>query len=458
VSQALYEYDMDDAGNITGVRMTDRGRRILKASKPPRKAIRVRVGRFIPREGAGPRPGKAGAGQQAVAHIKRRRAFQRSLAAGAAGRAGRRNWQRLRRRPRPRVSVPALNRLRIPGVFGIAIAVVAEGAILADRILTMVSAGGGMRPPGPPVPPSVVSGFIDDAGDFLRRYGAERMMEMMENAVQAAANPPVPTIAVDHQAFADDLKNFRSGLDATLVTLLRQQTAQVLRRCVEYTPPYSGSRQSKMQDRPGAYGGTARRRGERAAERDIRRVFVPVNKLWAFMRNKDFQKAVRKNDAVAIRLILGPKFNFPVVSPYPLTSFHMKQRDRRGRVRKKPDQQLVTRPANLDRYVKRRKHMVGYAKSGWAAAVKLFGMGERGGGQARTLPGWVSEHNGKGRGVDGTMMSRDPMKMWTVISNEVPYIQYKEREVRIVSRAVDDQRKAFRSNLKRILDAAGAKK
>jgi nicotinamide riboside kinase len=70
----------------------------------------------------------------------------------------------------------------------------------------------------------------------------------------------------------------------------------------------------------------------------------------------------------------------------------------------------------------------------------------------------VSEHNGKGRGVDGTMMSRDPMKMWTVISNEVPYIQYKEREVRIVSRAVDDQRKAFRSNLKRILDAAGAKK
>jgi hypothetical protein len=259
----------------------------------------------------------------------------------------------------------------------------------------------------------------------------------------------IATLNLRNGGFGKALAAYWLIIGGSLQELLLQQTRLVLKRCVDYTPPFSVGRLSKMLGKK--WGSNAKEAfkaaelsssayaiGRRRVATDIQRIFTPVRSLRIYDKSKKLQKAVEKKDKEVIKLILGPKWASIEILDHVDPAVHQMQRNRRGNVRRKPIQKLVLGKASVQNYVAKRSKLVGFAKSGWKTACLRFG---------HPLPKWVSRHNGPGFGIDesGSEVCR------TVIGNRVSYMQRKGRELRIIELAVDGQAKAMASNVRRIL-------
>jgi hypothetical protein len=273
-------------------------------------------------------------------------------------------------------------------------------------------------------------------GEFIRQVG-ETFAQVPTMAAPIVSSVPSPTIRINARGFGEALKKYWQTVGGDLGEILRTQTRLVTERCIDLTPPFSGKRLSRMLK--AEFGRTtAKTVGEARVARDIERVFVPVNRLMLWKTMQEFRNAVERRDMEQIKQILGPKFRFVTIQPNVHPALHQTQRNKRGNVRRKPDQSLILNPASVQAYIRERQKWVGFAKSGWGDAARLFGA---------KMPAWVSRHNGAGFAFDLT----GEVRMRTQIGNEVSYIQAKGRELRIIELALDGQAKAMVSNVRRIL-------
>jgi hypothetical protein len=313
----------------------------------------------------------------------------------------------------------------------------------ANKILPRLFA----PPPRRPVrPPAVALG-----GDFAD-FAANLLSRVPEMAAAGLTIPPHPELTVNQQAFGQALNRYWQVVGGDLGQLLRQQTGRVVERVINLTPPFSSSRLERMlKAEKGTFGKLqARSVGERAVERDIRRVFIPVDELKDWQKSAKFRKAQAANDTETIARLLKGKFHFERVTVDVDTQHHQRSRSNDGRVRRKPHQHLVLNAESITKYVKRRQAQVGYAKSGWREAHRKFGAGGTLGAKLDPLPSWIKRHQGAGFVEDQTR-NLTANEMYTRIGNSVSFIQKKGRELRIMEEAIKTQANALNRNVERIL-------
>lgn len=109
----------------------------------------------------------------------------------------------------------------------------------------------------------------------------------------------------------------------------------------------------------------------------------------------------------------------------PSSTHHQSQRNRRGRVRKHPDRQLVLNKEKIMDYVTFVQKRVGMARSGWAKAVTGL--------RARNFPAWATGQ----REAGVFTVSGPPDAPQITLGNTVPYIQRAGAELRVMQTAFD---------------------
>jgi hypothetical protein len=172
-----------------------------------------------------------------------------------------------------------------------------------------------------------------------------------------------------------------------------------------------------ISTQPYGMGGDAQMKGESRVRKDIARVFpTPI----AAGRGDANIRSPRLRARIEELLASEPEKALDVYAKViakrasaegaPSRSFHQAQRNRRGRVGRRPATMVVT-PDALERYTQSRQKLVGFVKSGWATVARLLG-------GARGIKRWVLRNKGPGLVQDNTGREGNPS---IVISNEVTY-------------------------------------
>lgn len=177
--------------------------------------------------------------------------------------------------------------------------------------------------------------------------------------------------------------------------------------------------------------------GRQAVGTDIQKVMRPFDP--ASVRSPGLAKIVAKRDVQAFNIVASNVKSGPMAGARAIPfseQAHTSQRDRRGRVQGRNRNQVVlgSDASLLKRYIKSVKDRVGYAKSGWLAALNLVG--------GRSAPSWVSRHGQAG----GAVIDTRGEDMSITAINRTPWAVRKDEAQRIISdakssRAVSIERK-----------------
>lgn len=198
------------------------------------------------------------------------------------------------------------------------------------------------------------------------------------------------------------------GVSRQLVRDQVEITARAFTREIvtQWTPPAG----------PDLRGTAAKKAGEAAVARDVRRVFPTASaayaslpetqaaRFWALLQRGDLTKAetlLRQfSDTARLR-------NASIVRR-PDTTLHQRAR-RRGIVpRSTPAQQIITNTGSLSTYIKTQQRRVGLLASGWLAAARYFKI---------RLPAWVERHSTHGSISPSLLPSRTLYR----ITNNAPH-------------------------------------
>jgi hypothetical protein len=187
--------------------------------------------------------------------------------------------------------------------------------------------------------------------------------------------------------------------------------------------------------------GTARQVGERRVRLDIQRVFIAAKRMKLYTESKAFRAYVDSGDLVGLAQMMKNASRLQGVRTDPDDAFHSSQRNRRGRVGKKPNWLLITNESAVEAYIQARQAKVGYMKSGWKEGARKFGA---------KLVGWIAKHDGSGIGIDHT---RDRTSILSVaVYNTIRGIQWAERAFDIARGAVGARKKAIAGKIRRIVN------
>jgi len=167
-------------------------------------------------------------------------------------------------------------------------------------------------------------------------------------------------VEFDRTRFDAALREFRRYSRRSLQEVLRQQAKGIVRQIADRTPPGG----------PSTFGSQAKKRGEAAVERDIRKILVAGS--------YNSRAAAKDGDLSAANWA-----NY-VVDP---ASVHKRYRNARGRVRREITPKIKVKAGDLKRLISAKKKMVGYLASGWKQAAAKFGA---------KLPAWITRHSGAG--------------------------------------------------------------
>lgn len=187
------------------------------------------------------------------------------------------------------------------------------------------------------------------------------------------------------------------------------RTARLVAVSVAYsTQPYGKDKGVKDQ-------------AERRVSKDIRRVFATPSSIFGQLERKadsfsanQFWAAWKARDEARMKEIMDRESLGFTLLRAPQKSIHDARRNNRGQVNTGVPSHVITDPRALARYIKQRQRMVGFAKSGWAAAADACG-GHRG------IPQWASSRH-KGQAPGGAIISRDTAKPKVILYNNVSYI------------------------------------
>lgn len=199
----------------------------------------------------------------------------------------------------------------------------------------------------------------------------------------------------------------------SLAEVIHQQAGLFTEDASSFTPPFA-----KAPIKESA--ASKRRQGLLAVRRDIRRIFVPLERLrlYKYARGKanklgaGVRRAARKGDFHLVEALLR-KANIRCrgVIKEPIAELHDAMRDKRGRVRKESAYLTVSGEGKLNSYIKMRQKLVGFAKDGWSKALH---------GLDRKVPGWVDEQSAGGLFI-GQLAGDTPE---ITVGNPVGFIQW----------------------------------
>jgi hypothetical protein len=249
-------------------------------------------------------------------------------------------------------------------------------------------------------------------------------------------------IEFDTLAYRRRVRQFAALTGRRLGEVIREEMRFLVGACINRTPPFSGRQLSSMGN-PG-WDGSAKKIGERAVKRDIRRVFRPVTGLDLYKENEGFRKAVDERNLKVVRNFLKDSLSkkasrrFGGVAFEADPQYHKEQRDNRGRVRRGAPWIAVLDKNSIDTYIKAKQRLVGYARAGWNAAKARFG-----------ATGWTLKNKfAPGLADDRTHGTEKPH---ATAANLVPWIQWAEGKLGIVRGAMRQRQKAIEGKIRRIV-------
>lgn len=179
--------------------------------------------------------------------------------------------------------------------------------------------------------------------------------------------------------------------------------------------------------------------GRAAVGRDIQKVMRSFDP--ASVRSPGIAKIVAKRDIEAFNLVASKVKSGPMAGARAIPfspEAHTSQRSRRGRIEGKDRNQVVlgSDAGLLKRYIKSVRDRVGYAKSGWLAALYLVG--------GRVAPSWVTRHGTTG----GAVIDQRGEAMSITAINRTPWAVRKDEAMRIISDAKSSRAVSIENKIK----------
>lgn len=216
------------------------------------------------------------------------------------------------------------------------------------------------------------------------------------------------TVTVDDSGLSKLLNRFAAYKSKTVPEIVRAQGRLVAVNLAHNTQPYGND-------------DAARFKGTNAVRIDIGRVFIGPYRIFEIAKSGTNNRvsqwlanAMADGDVEGVRTAWQTLTNRPIiVSKNVVPSWHQSQRNKRGRVRKGAAPMIVIIQRSIDTYTRSKEKLVGFGKSGWAAAARALG-GTRG------IPGWVSRNKGPG-GVTDMTRGNTPTP-YVVLHNQVRYV------------------------------------
>lgn len=208
----------------------------------------------------------------------------------------------------------------------------------------------------------------------------------------------------DIREFEAALVRFQNATQLGWPEVIKMQARLLVERLIEWTPPFGSDK-------------AAQRKGQKAVNSDIRRVFVDF--CGFEFRDLSIQKAWETEDKDALARIFkdSPALSRFTLLPVPVPQIHEGLRVK-GRVPKRYRPRFVvmdgrrTGEGKIASYVSKVGKRVGKAKAGWLIGAKAL---------ASKFPAWITKTGGESLGAvnDRTTMLDHPAY---TISNLVNYI------------------------------------
>ena len=192
------------------------------------------------------------------------------------------------------------------------------------------------------------------------------------------------TLKLENQRFNQAMKSLlREVGPKKMLKELNSQIGVLVKNATKLTPPTGNSPISESL-------GVQKKAGINAIKSDITQVYKPFPSMrgWQPRFKKSIEKMIRQGRLQEVSDLLNRlNFDNDGVIKELTTQIVDKNRDRRGR-QKKDKQIFVIKKTTINRIIKLKQKKVGYAKSGWARAVKKF--------KAKGIGKWATDKGGKG--------------------------------------------------------------
>lgn len=181
-------------------------------------------------------------------------------------------------------------------------------------------------------------------------------------------------ISVSDQVWVKWLATFTAACGKNFREVLYEEWPLLIRKIMDFTPPFA-TRASRGEGKAFANSASDLSVGRKAVAFDIYKTMRPFDP--ADIRSPRLKQIVERKDVVAFNAFAqnaGGKLAGVEARPFD-PGLHLRARDRRGRVPGR-DRRIVVLGSDvslLNKYVADVQKRVGYAKSGWLAALNLVG-------------------------------------------------------------------------------------
>lgn len=229
-------------------------------------------------------------------------------------------------------------------------------------------------------------------------------------------------IEVDDSVWRDEAAKYAAFTGKNMMEALSEEFPLLIDVVIKLTPPKTLAQ------------------GRAAVARDIRKTMRPFDP--AAIETEGLREIVAKRDLVAYNILAGRVKSGRMRGTTAVAfapDVHTRRRDRRGRVGADSRQVVLGTDASLLRkYIADVQSRVGYAKSGWLAALRLVG--------ARTAAGFVERHGTAGGSAIDDRKNPDNPSMTGI--NRTPWAARRDEGRRIVHAAIGSRIISIASKIK----------
>jgi len=204
----------------------------------------------------------------------------------------------------------------------------------------------------------------------------------------------------------------------TAIDVMKQVMRMWVNDMLKLTAPYSTQQLVGMGVvEEGGDSASARLVGKRAVERDLRKLFMPIDdesndakRWWTDAKGqlwfKTIDGAVFRVDPETLRFLKGS------VAQSEMAAWHKQYRGADGRV-KRSRRTLFVRANQFKKYLRSEQAAVGRLKAGWVPAIRAFG--------GKTPPAWISANPRGTAGTASTATMNAQGTGYLAATNAVPY-------------------------------------
>lgn len=223
------------------------------------------------------------------------------------------------------------------------------------------------------------------------------------------------TAKFDDRQFKEAAERIAVFSNKSMLEVCRQQAGLFVSDAVKFTPPFGDAPITEKWP-------VQREVGEKRVEKDIRKAFMPVERLAIFHSQKPLGNLLRralrgtKNRFKAEQILREVGIKTDGIIAKANEDFHNLKRNTRGSVRSGKSPFIVTNFKSIDALIRKKQKLVGLSKSGWRAAVEGVNKFRA---RAIGLPAWVRRHGGTGGYQEGQAGN----KSFVEVSNSVNHAQ-----------------------------------